>query len=109
MPPAKVGGRCDPRLQTALWRKVRKLVLARDHWRCGYCGDVATTVDHIIERQDGGAMYDLANLVACCEACQHKGIRAQRQWLLSRVTSERRPVNGVLIERITGDLSKRER
>lgn len=52
------------------WRRVRKLVLERDEYRCRIrgrgCTEVATTVDHIVPLSAGGARLDPANLQAAC-------------------------------------------
>lgn len=51
----------------------RSGVLARDGRRCGYCGGVATTIDHITPRSRGGKNSWL-NTVAACRGCnQRKG------------------------------------
>lgn len=50
-------------------------VLARDGRRCGYCGGVASTIDHIVPRSRGGKNSWL-NTVAACDGCnQRKGNR----------------------------------
>ena len=50
-------------------------VLARDGYRCAYCGGHATTVDHILPRSRGGRNTWL-NTVAACDGCnQRKGDR----------------------------------
>ena len=74
----------DPFYATKQWRAVRAAVLVRDEYRCGYCGKflygVDATVDHIIERQDGGQEFDPANLRASCRTCNsRKGARRQHQ------------------------------
>lgn len=57
------------------WRRVRLQVLERDRHRCRYCGDSATTVDHVVPRIRGGS-DDPANLAAACESCNYsKGAR----------------------------------
>lgn len=44
------------------WAELRKRVLAQSRV-CGICGlDGADSVDHIIPRSQGGAIYDEANL-----------------------------------------------
>jgi 5-methylcytosine-specific restriction endonuclease McrA len=49
--------------------------MARDGHRCGYCGDPASTVDHILPRSRGGK-YTWRNTVAACSGCnQRKGDR----------------------------------
>lgn len=51
----------------------RSGVLVRDQRRCGYCGDHATTVDHVLPRSRGGR-NSWTNTVAACYACnQRKG------------------------------------
>lgn len=50
------------------WQKTRARVLARDAHTCGYCGQPATTVDHIVARANGGSDDD-ANLIASCRKC----------------------------------------
>jgi 5-methylcytosine-specific restriction endonuclease McrA len=54
---------------TRAWRKVRAEVLKRDHHRCFYCGDRATTVDHLRPVSRGGAELDPENCVAACAGC----------------------------------------
>jgi len=49
----------------------RKGVLARDNYSCVYCGNKATTIDHVIPRSKGGK-DSFENCVACCESCNHK-------------------------------------
>jgi 5-methylcytosine-specific restriction protein A len=71
----------DRRLTTTQWKRTRVLVLIRDHYQCQVrgpdCKGYATEVDHIVSRTDGGAMYDPANLRACCKPCN--GWRAARR------------------------------
>lgn len=63
------------------WRRVRIEVLERDNHTCRIrgpkCTGHATAVDHIIPAEDGGALFDLANLRAACTNCNTW--RAQRQ------------------------------
>lgn len=49
----------------------KSAVLARDNHKCAYCGDDATTVDHIDPKSRGGKMIFL-NAVACCRPCNQK-------------------------------------
>lgn len=58
----------SPAGSTRLWRKIRAAVLARDGWRCYWCGRPAATVDHLIARARGGD-DNPANLVAACTPC----------------------------------------
>ena len=54
------------------WRKVRRAILARDHYTCQLCGGRANSVDHIVPRSLGGARYDPRNLRACCLDCNRR-------------------------------------
>jgi len=55
-------------LHSASWRKLRRVILARDSHTCQWCGAAATQVDHLIERDRGGS-HDPENLVASCASC----------------------------------------
>lgn len=69
-----------------------KTVLVRDKFICAYCGDKATTVDHVHPRSKGGA-HDWTNVVAACQPCnQKKGNRslAEIGWKLA--SSPSRPL-----------------
>ena len=60
----------------------RRGVLRRDGNRCAYCGQGATTIDHVLPRSRGGA-DSWENLVACCLRCNNlKGDRtpAEMRW-----------------------------
>jgi 5-methylcytosine-specific restriction endonuclease McrA len=67
----------DPRLSTISWRRLRLLVLDRDRWQCQIrgpdCTQVATCVDHIVARADGGPCWDTTNLRAACRKCNSAG------------------------------------
>lgn len=52
------------------YRKKRKLILKRDNHICLYCGQQATTVDHIIPISKGGTDDD-DNLVSACTTCNY--------------------------------------
>jgi hypothetical protein len=63
---------------TRKWRRLRLLILQRDRWTCGYCGQPANTVDHIIPRNQArpGQADHPSNLVAACSDCNSaKGSR----------------------------------
>lgn len=47
---------------------VRKTVLKRTKSKCFYCGNRATTIDHVIPLAHGGS-NDPQNLVASCYTC----------------------------------------
>ena len=49
----------------------RRGVLRRDAHRCGYCGNSASTIDHVMPRSRGGK-DSWENLVACCLGCNNK-------------------------------------
>lgn len=55
---------------TPQWKEARQAALERDNYTCTTpnCGRTETRmfVDHIIERKDGGADYDLSNLQVLC-------------------------------------------
>lgn len=56
------------RYQSAYYQRVRKEVLDRDYWTCHYCGQEATTVDHVIPISKGGT-DEAQNMVAACNPC----------------------------------------
>lgn len=64
---------------TALaWSRLR--VLARDRYSCAYCGNPATTVDHVLPRSRGGHATSYLNTVACCTRCNsRKGSRTPEE------------------------------
>ncbi|WP_430333239.1 HNH endonuclease [Rhodococcus sp. ACT016] len=49
----------------------RAALMHRDRFRCGYCGDKAETIDHVIPRSRGGG-HSWENCVACCAPCNHR-------------------------------------
>lgn len=64
----------------ALYRRNRPKVLVEGA-ACVYCGDVATQVDHVIPRSQGGTS-ELVNLVPCCQPCNRdKYDQTPWQWL----------------------------
>ena len=51
------------------WETIRQRILERDDYTCGYgCGREATTVDHIVAKDNGGTDED-TNLIAACLTC----------------------------------------
>lgn len=52
----------------AAYQAARLRVLRRDGYTCRYCGDVATTADHLVPVSQGGPSTD-DNLVAACLHC----------------------------------------
>ena len=73
-------------LGTQYWKNRRLEVLQRDGYICAYCGEEATSVDHVIPRSAGGD-HSLSNLVACCLKCNgRKGNMQQHSFLLRKAT-----------------------
>jgi 5-methylcytosine-specific restriction endonuclease McrA len=56
---------------TAGPRWSKRGVLERDHYRCGYCGRTARTIDHIVPRCAGGK-DTWRNTVAACGGCNQR-------------------------------------
>lgn len=64
----------------------RNALFARDRHRCQYCGDPASTIDHVHPRARGGE-HRWENVVAACGPCNNrKGDRtlAELGWTLAR-------------------------
>lgn len=62
----------------------RRGVLRRDGGKCGYCGEPANTIDHILPKSRGGR-DTWENLVACCVRCNNtKGNKTPQEmgWAL---------------------------
>ena len=65
---------------TRAWRELRLRILRRDGYRCAYCGEQATTVDHVRPKSRGGT-DDPANLVSACPRCNYsKQGRTVEEW-----------------------------
>lgn len=69
-------------------RSLRERVLARDGYRCVYCGEVLPgellTLDHVQPRMRGGDQSE-GNLVSACRACNaEKGAAPAWAYLASR-------------------------
>jgi 5-methylcytosine-specific restriction enzyme A len=63
---------------TRQWRRLRAAVLAM-HPVCEYCRqERATVADHRTRIKDGGAVWDMANIVASCWACHQSKRQAER-------------------------------
>ena len=52
------------------WRALRKAVFAAKGRRCWWCGNPATTVDHVVARVLGGE-HSIENLVPSCARCNY--------------------------------------
>jgi 5-methylcytosine-specific restriction endonuclease McrA len=46
----------------------RRAVFARDNHRCGYCGNAADSIDHVMPRSRGGTNV-WENVIAACRGC----------------------------------------
>jgi 5-methylcytosine-specific restriction endonuclease McrA len=69
----------------------RHRILARDHYRCQYCGQRGTafdlTLDHILPRSRSGRTL-AENLVACCRSCNNrKGNRTPEEARMPLLTN----------------------
>ena len=68
------------RLHKREWERVRRIVLARDGWRCAKCGKPGKLeVHHRRPLRDGGAAYDPDNCEAHCVRCHVEAHRRERQ------------------------------
>jgi 5-methylcytosine-specific restriction protein A len=76
-PPPKV---VESFYSSAEWKQTAADIKRRDEYRCVKCGsrDGRLYVDHIIERKDGGADYDHANLQVVCSPCHGKKGASER-------------------------------
>lgn len=64
------------------WQQLRERILQRDQYRCQACMrngwlTAATTVDHIVEKADGGS-DDPSNLQSLCKPCHDEKSKAER-------------------------------
>jgi len=65
------------------WSQIRKAILKRDNYICGYCGSQARCVDHIFPRILGGD-NTTDNLIAACLQCNsRKGGRTLKEARMS--------------------------
>ena len=61
---------------------LRLAIYERDEWCCRYCGigplrlrgegSPMATIDHVVPKTRGGSGKDPANLVSCCNSCNHR-------------------------------------
>lgn len=86
--------RCKREHYAKIYRRVpisketRNRILRRDGYKCRYCGDRATDIDHVFPYSKGGMDTD-GNLVASCKACNctahdraFDSFEEKRDWLL---------------------------
>lgn len=74
----------DPFYTSRRWRAVRTKAVERDLYQCQECKTLAPShmlhVDHIRERSDGGAAYDLKNLRTLCRSCHSSKTLREAAW-----------------------------
>lgn len=77
-----------PAGSTRAWRRLRRLVLERDRYRCqlpaedgATCGAYATHVDHVVPRAAGGSDHPSNLRAACARHNLKRGAAAhERRW-----------------------------
>lgn len=79
-----VRGYCKDGSETNIVRMSRKLLYARDHNICGYCGGEfhigELTIDHVLPKSRGGK-DTWTNCVTSCQRCNHaKGNKTPEEW-----------------------------
>lgn len=58
---------------TARWGRVRKQVLARDHYLCRECGEPGNQVDHVLRAEERPELFwQLENLQTLCRTCHSR-------------------------------------
>ena len=89
---------------TPRWKRLRRVILDRDAWRCQSCGKAGRLeVDHILAVHLGGDFWDAANLQALCVGCHiHKTAKENGQRRQERMPEHRRAwrdmVNELVLE-----------
>ena len=62
------------------WQHLRRLVLARDSYRCRTCGRPGRLeVDHVTPLEWGGSPWSTANLQALCRGCHVRKTAAENE------------------------------
>lgn len=72
--PSKHGAKVNRFYHSKEWKRVRELVLARDHYICVFCGAPGDTVDHIVELDEKNVdnpfiSLNPDNLRTLCRTC----------------------------------------
>lgn len=63
------------------FKTIRRLILKRDNYKCGYCGGYGNTLDHIIPKSKGG-ITSFNNCICACLSCnREKGSMPLDQYL----------------------------
>ena len=61
-------------------KRFRESIYQAWDYKCGYCGDAATSLDHIIPRFKSGSS-NRHNLIPCCRRCNaHTGSEDMKNW-----------------------------
>jgi 5-methylcytosine-specific restriction endonuclease McrA len=69
-----------------------RTVLARDRHRCAYCGEKATTMDHVDPKKNFGP-HLWENVVAACQKCNNKkGHRSLEEMGWTLLITPARPI-----------------
>jgi hypothetical protein len=76
----------------------RKTALHRDNYTCLWCGEPATTVDHIVPSSKGGPDLPRNLLASCVECNTRRGNRSAFAYLTERANSA--PDSSKLLARI---------
>ena len=82
------------RLAYDVWagRKMSRRIIRRDQGRCVYCGQRATSMDHLLGRARGG-LTQPENLVAACTACNTaRDDQPLEAWLAKHPAASTHPV-----------------
>jgi 5-methylcytosine-specific restriction endonuclease McrA len=87
----------------------RKNIIARDRWRCQYCGKKFPasdlTFDHVIPKSRGGATT-WENIVSCCTTCNDK--KRDRTPAVANMKLKRKPSRPDWMPIAAMSLSKRQ-
>ena len=64
-------------------KRYRQSIYEAWHHQCGYCGEMATSLDHIVPRFRSGSS-NRNNLVPACRSCNaNKGSKNMKDWYKS--------------------------
>ena len=61
------------------WRRLRRVILERDSYRCRICRRWGGEVDHVVPVSRGGSEWDSANLQCLCSACHIEKTRRENR------------------------------
>ena len=68
------------KIKPRVWKQRRAIILKMHDEQCFWCGDLATSADHVIPRHEGGT-DQLANLVAACHRCNSAHAGRIKTWV----------------------------